>query len=284
MASRSDRARIAEETVRIIDTGTYRTTHGDIIDIREVMERARSGSILYTPEMLNDLQIRMERGDPQHPSVRTTFEATNEMTLAAAARILAADPSARVAALNFASAKNPGGGFLNGSQAQEESLARTTGIYPCIARQKGMYDVNRKIGTTLYTDHMIYSPDVPVIRDDEDHLLSNPFPVSFITAPAVNAGAVRRNEPEKVKRIEPVMIERIEKVLTVAALHGHRHLVLGAWGCGVFENDPRDMARWFGRHLLDGAFRGIFSMVVFAVYDRSPDLRFLRPFTEIFGG
>ncbi len=105
-----------------------------------------------------------------------------------------------------------------------------------------MYEANRQSSSCLYTEHMIYSPDVPVFRDDDDVLLDEPYAVSIVTAPAVNAGVVRAKEPRNVARIEPVMRARIERVLALAVVNGHDVLVLGAWGCGVFGNDPTQVA------------------------------------------
>jgi uncharacterized protein (TIGR02452 family) len=131
---------------------------------------------------------------------------------------------------------------------------------------------------------MIYSPDVPVFRDDDDVLLDEPYAVSFVTAPAVNAGVVREKEPRNVARIEPVMLARIEKVLAVAVANGHEVLVLGAWGCGVFRNDPTQVAGGFARHLKgDGRFRSAFRKIVFAVLDRTSDRSVIEPFERHFG-
>jgi uncharacterized protein (TIGR02452 family) len=189
-----------------------------------------------------------------------------------------------VLALNFASARHPGGGFLKGSQAQEESLARASGLYPCIAQLREMYDANARFPSCLYTDHMIYSPDVPVFRDDEDALLEHPYPLSFVTAPAVNVGALRRSEPEQMRQVEPVMLARMEMVLSLAVVHSHEVLVLGAWGCGVFANDPERVAGWFQSHLAGtGTFRRAFRKVVFAVFDRTETQSALRPFQRRFG-
>jgi uncharacterized protein (TIGR02452 family) len=100
----------------------------------------------------------------------------------------------------------------------------------------------------------------------------------------VNAGALRRNEPQAVARIEATMLARIEKVLALAVVHGHETLVLGAWGCGVFANDPADVARWFARYLRgDGAFRTAFRKVVFAILAASADRPTLSPFERLFG-
>jgi uncharacterized protein (TIGR02452 family) len=282
MASRNTRARIARETVEILERGWYAAPGGNRVSVADLMAHAQANSRLYTPDDFAEVfrrrdEVTARAGRPE----KTTFRVVNCTTLAAASRLIREEAADDVLCLNFASAKNPGGGFLNGSQAQEESLARATGLYPCLTSLRAMYDTNRQFGSCLYTDHMIYSPRVPVLRDDDDALLAEPYAVSIITAPAVNAGALR---PGERPQIEPTMLGRTEKVLALAAAHRHEALVLGAWGCGVFRNDPADVARWFRRHLCDGtAFRGAFRTVVFAVLDASPEGRTLRPFAEQFG-
>jgi uncharacterized protein (TIGR02452 family) len=144
------------------------------------------------------------------------------------------------------------------------------------------YEANRRCKSALYTDHMIHSPLVPVFRDDDDRLISEPWCVSMITAPAVNAGVVRSHEPENEPRIGEVMRRRIAYVLALAAHHGHDALVLGAWGCGVFANDPHEVAELFASYLLgEGSYSRAFSDVVFAVLDRRGDI--IGPFVEVFG-
>ena len=118
--------------------------------------------------------------------------------------------------LNFASAKNPGGGFLGGSQAQEEALARASGLYPCLSANFGYYQFNRSKGGAIYSHHLIYSPAVPVFRDDEDNFLDAYFPASIITAPAVNVGALPKNKRDNKKMIREIMLERTENVLATA--------------------------------------------------------------------
>lgn len=187
----------------------------------------------------------------------------------------------RVAVLNFASAKNPGGGFLNGSQAQEESLARASALYACLKHHTGYYEANRTESSLLYTDHLIVSPRVPVFRDDADQLLEEPWEVTILTAPAPNAGAVAKNQPQWVGRIEPTFRGRIEQVLSAAVAFDQTALVLGAWGCGVFRNDPADVARRFGEFLLSGGpFANAFEHVTFAILDR--DGSTIEPFIEQF--
>jgi uncharacterized protein (TIGR02452 family) len=276
---RSFRAQIAKETLSILEAGTYTPEGGRPVSIRTAQKACEKGTVLYTPAALAQL------GQPESNGLATRFEVSKETTLAAARRLSQESALTKVACLNFASAKNIGGGFLSGGQAQEESLARASGLYRCQGRARVYYDANRDCETCLYTDHIIYSPEVPVIRDDAGQLLEQPYTISMITAPAVNAGAVRKIEPDKSEEIGPVMRRRAGYVLAVAQANACEHLILGAWGCGVFENDPKEVAAIFGELLLNGGpYADAFSTVVFAVLDRSEDESTIGPFRARFGG
>lgn len=285
MAGRSQRASIANETLEILSRGTYRGPDGAAISIESALRAAVKGTVVYAPNDHEELLTRLREFSADLPaSDGTKFSVVNATTFAAAQQLLQDHPTERVACLNFASAKNPGGGFLRGAQAQEECLARASGLYACIRNASAYYETNRNCGTALYTDHVIYSPDVPVFRDDDDRLLATPYQVSIITAPAVNAGAVKKNEPQRIFQIEPVMRRRIESVLGIAAERKDTDLVLGAWGCGVFQNSPSEVAAWFHEALTaNRLFRGRFQRVVFAVLDRTDNDRFIGPFAERFG-
>ncbi len=288
MASRKTRALIAKQTVEIVARGRYQLPDGEWVWIGDDVRRAIAGTRHYAPEDFEDVfeqrgRILAKLDSANAPG--TKYRVGNTTTLAAARELVEGDPAERVLCLNFASAKNPGGGFLGGSQAQEESLARASALYACINPQQAYYETNRACGTCLYTDHMIYSPAVPVFRDDEDGLLPASYNASFITSPAVNAGAVQRNQSHDVAKIPSVMLGRIEGVLSLAVVHGYRTLVLGAWGCGVFRNDPAKVAEWFHQVLHeDGTFRGAFDTVLFAVLDGTKDERILGCFQQQFGG
>src|SRR5262249_27222823 len=178
----------------------------------------------------------------------------------------------------FASARHPGGGFLGGARAQEESLCRASGLYPCINRNP-MYAHHANLPGGFYTNYAIYSPGVPVIKDDEGELLDEPYLCAFVTAPAVKGGALRGDEHRLVR---DEMRERVNKVLAIMAGHGHDAAVLGAWGCGVFKNDPELIADQFAK-ALRGRFAGAFAKVVFAVLDSSEEKYFIGPFEQRFG-
>ncbi len=118
---------------------------------------------------------------------------------------------------------------------------------------------------------LIHSPDVPVFRDDEGgHLLEEPYACAFLTSPAPNEKVVVERNASRAAEADRVMRGRVERALVVAAHHRHRHLVLGAWGCGVFGNDPSVVADAFAR-ALEGPIAGAFDEVVFAVLDWSDE-------------
>lgn len=264
---RATRQEIAEETVAITERGSYTLPNGLVVDITHRVKACREGTRLFAPadvKRLRNSQLTNRVGD-----VTTRCEVTNETTLAAARRLVHADPTTPVAALNFASAKNPGGGFLNGSQAQEESLARSSALYPSLLQAWDFYEQHRASASLLYSDAMILSPHCPVFRDDDGTLLAEPYDVAFITSPAPNAGAIERSQPEELADIPEVFARRSEYILALAAAHGYRRLILGAWGCGVFRNDPVVVAQAFAQHL-HGLWAGQFTHIVFAVLDTSP--------------
>ncbi len=263
---------IAQETLQIVRVGAYRAG-GAELSVQAAVAAARAGTRLYEPDAVAALVA--ERAASLTSSV-PAFEVTGETTSAASRRLLATGAE-DVLALNFASAKNPGGGFLGGAKAQEEDLARQSALYDCLVTQPRYYEENRAFGSALYTDHLIYSPRVPFFRDDALALVAEPYLVSMITSPAPNAGALVRSgySVDKIAEIPRVLARRAEHVLRVAEAHGHRVLVLGAWGCGAFHNDPELVARVWSE-LLRGPYAGAFERVVFAVRSReaaSPNLR-----------
>lgn len=269
----STRQQAAQQTLQIIEAGSYLNLRSQVVSIRGETDLAIQNSRLYR---LEDFPAQL---DTPQIGAAMSWEVTPETTLQAAQRLCSEDANLNPFVLNFASAKNPGGGFLGGAQAQEESLARSSSLYPCLTAHSAMYEFNRRGSSCFYSDQMIYSPRVPVFRDDDGALLDQPYLVSFLTSPAVNAGVVKQKEPEKVGQIEAVNRERARKVLWVAGAHGHRVLVLGAWGCGVFQNEPDMMARIFDE-LLCGELAGCFERIVMAVYDRTPDQKVYRAFSR----
>ncbi|MFN6160994.1 MAG: TIGR02452 family protein [Planctomycetota bacterium] len=277
MANRTQRAQIANETIKILDRQSY-VVDGASVSLSDSLANMRSGTVLYTPA---DLDLLVDSIGPTKQ--RETSISVWNCTTFSAARSLIDEGYDNLLCLNFASAKNPGGGFLSGSQAQEECLARASGLHDSLASQMTYYEVNRSHASSLYTNHIIYSPSVPVFRSDDDALIAVPYLVSVVTSPAVNAGAVRKNEPANVQAIQPTMEARIRSVLAVARKHDHNAIVLGAWGCGVFGNDPNDIAHWFAEALRrDSRFAGAFDRIVFGVLDFADNTPTYEAFRKVF--
>jgi|SRR5215207_4291008 len=247
-------AAIARETVEIVDRGSYIAPSGADVRIVEQVAAAVSGTRLHLP----DEPLPPPAGAAAPPRVTVT----NETSLDAARRL-----GGDLACLNFASAKNAGGGFLRGARAQEEDLTRASALYHALRSAAEFYAFHRAQHDLRYSDRIIYSPGVPVFRDDRGALLEQPYPLSFLTVAAPNAAAIRTSTPELIDTVPAAVRSRAARVLDVAAVHGHRRLILGAWGCGVFGNDPALVADAFAGALAD---RPYFDEVAFAVLDRQP--------------
>lgn len=254
---------VARETEAIVEAGHYRTPQGREVSIERALTAALSGTRLYGPEPVHVAALDGDRAP--------RIEVTAESSLQAAARLTGEQPG-KVAVLSYASARNPGGGYLNGAQAQEEALCRGSALYATLLRAPDYYAHHRAERSAFYTDRVIHSPGVPVFRDDRGRLLDTPYTAGFLTSPAPNAGVIRSTTPESAHRIPAALASRGERVLEVAAVRGYRRLVLGAWGCGVFRNDPAEVAGAF-RALLTGGgrFAGHFEQVVFGIFDRRDD-------------
>ncbi|CAM5641100.1 hypothetical protein SGLAM104S_09488 [Streptomyces glaucescens] len=172
---------IARETEQIVAAGAYRAPDGREVYLADVVEAARAGTRIHGPDPVPA---------PPAPGADTLIEVTGESSLQAARRL-----GPGTAVLDFASARNPGGGYLNGAQAQEEALCRASALYTCLLRAPEFYDHHRTHRDPFYTDRVVHAPAVPVFRDDRGRLLDEPFTVGFLAAAAPNAGVVRPSRP-----------------------------------------------------------------------------------------
>jgi len=194
----------------------------------------------------------------------------------------------RTAILNFASATKPGGGFLNGAQAQEESIARSSTLYPTLltSTAQKFYDLhNLDANNGFYSHSMIYSPGVVVFRSD-DGGWTQPIEVDVLTSAAVNAGEVRKSMRARLSRkvidddIERQMRERMARILYLFQKEGVKNIVLGSFGTGVFNNDVDVVARLWADLLSvpEARFRSSFDRVVFAIIGRKTFVEFENAF------
>jgi uncharacterized protein (TIGR02452 family) len=275
------RIAIAQNTLEILEAGSYTSPTGKLVNLKQYLQSCFAATKYYEPDTLTDIQKEVVSKNPQYPN--TEFEVRNETTLNGAQRITATQKFEKIGVLNFASARNPGGGFLKGSQAQEESLARSSALYKSLLLCPEHYNFHRNYESLLYSDRIIYSPGCPVIKDNAGNLLEQFYCVDFITSPAPNAGAIMKSQPQDLEKIPEALYTRGAKVLSLAAHHHCDALILGAWGCGVFQNQPSLVAQMFADLLLpNGQFYGRFKSVVFSVFSRSPEEKNLGEFYKRF--
>jgi len=262
---RSHYRALAAEAIDIVRSGRYQAG-GRRVDLTEQV----AASIRTTRLVLPEAPLQ-----PVTQATTATIEVREESSLAASRQL-----GPGTACLVFASARNPGGGFLNGAQAQEEAIARSSALYATQTSVPEFYEHHRREKSLLYSDRVIVSPGVPVFRSDDGALLPDPFTTTCLTAAAPCRAAIERNQPEAVPQIPATLARRAGRMLDVAAAHGCRRIVLGAWGCGVFGNDPAGVATAFRDAL---ATRPAFEHVAFAILDTRPGQPVLRAFTVTFG-
>jgi len=270
-----DRKATAKQTLAIIEQGYYQ--YGDRrIDIRAELEASVRGSFLITPQQAEEL---LAMYNVSGSTAKVPVCAENIATVEAVRR-LTEEGKENIGVLNFASAKNPGGGFINGAMAQEESLAASSTLYRTLTVHEEYYRENRAQRSMMYTNYAIYSPDVVFFRDGRFQLVEKPFKASVLTLPAVNMGQVLLKGEDSAEA-ERVMRRRMKLALAIFARQGARNLVLGAYGCGVFRNDPKKIAAWWKELLEDEGMGQYFDFIFHAVLDQSKNRECIRAFESI---
>lgn len=211
---------------------------------------------------------------------------TQHKTFEAAIALYKEFPQKRTSVLNFASASRPGGGVTNGASAQEECLCRCSTLYPTINTQQmwdKYYNVNRSMHDVLHTDACIYSPGVIICKTDES-IPKRMKAEDYVTVDVISCAAPNlRNEPANIYnpetgknvRIEPqklydLHLKRAKHLLHIAAANGAEIIVLGAFGCGAFQNDPYIVAKAYRDALAE--YRDKFDVIEFAIYCRENEV------------
>ena len=263
--SRSYARELGKTALEAINSGIYENSSGDEVLWGEQIHHCRESKKSISPD------VKLKRKE-HSPFEKTYIQVCNETTLQASLRLV--EKGMRPLALNFANGIKPGGGFLGGARAQEEVLCRSSALYETL-KDDPMYDHHRKRSRPDSTNWMIYSPEVPIFRDDAGNALDKPWLISFLTSAAPYAPAI--GQPESGDLLK----SRIHRVYEIASAFDHDSLVLGAWGCGAFSNDPQRTAMDF-RNILEQEFLGHFSKIIFAVTDWSEERRFLGPFRDTF--
>jgi len=287
----------ATENHQIVKGGSYTTNDGVEVDIQQEVQDAIENSVHYHHNHV----LPSRRSVKREVYYDTKFSLVNCGSIQAAIDIhqtfnhndededdncaSKVTRNNHIGILNFASAKNPGGGYKSGSSAQEESLCRSSLLYPCLhqfeERQNHYYRINRSKQNqfgTFFSNCAIFSPLVPIIRDDGPNMSLSPNKVlcSFVTSPAPNKSALKQQQKKRnadssilssqdQRKLQNVMEKRILRILTIFEMNGCTDLILGAFGCGVFGNDPEFVAAAF-RKIINWSFKGVFCSITFAIW------------------
>ncbi len=205
----------------------------------------------------------------------------------------------RVCVHNFASASNPGGGVVNGATAQEECLCRISTLYDCLNTDemwKGFYNPHRAAHDPIHNDDIIYTPEVTVFKTDTDSpkLMDEAdwYQVDMLTCAAPNLRANPGNSynsgdgNKAVKltadKLQEIHEKRLRRILDVALMHGAEVVILGAFGCGAFLNDPYVVAEAAKKVVAE--YRHAFKTIEFAVYCSPRDDKNYRVFQATMSG
>jgi len=280
------RVRILRETMKAAEDGCYMVADRKVMlpfdydAVREVK--------FYTPEQTADLLGRAVSRPLRQAPARIVL--VNQDTLEAAVALHRGREAGEkpVLILNFANPHRPGGGIRAKPGTQEEHLCVKTTLLCSLETQEAwpFYQTNLDCGTQAQTDSILFSPNTMVIRNPDLSLREDPFPVAVMT---VSAPIASRMEQEELPNLENILCSRIHGMLRAAAAEGYTRLVLGAWGCGNFGNDPELVARLFRDALKEPAGDGgvrleyRFSEVAMAVFDPSEDQVRYRSFARYFG-
>ena len=157
--------------------------------------------------------------------------------------------------LNMASYKRPGGGVHNGARAQEECLFRCSNLIQVVPTSFYPLEVNE----ALYTKDAIFFKD-------KDYEYMEPVVCDVITIAAINLNENAKYDPvQNITEYRKITKDKIRLMVSLAAQNGVKNLVLGAWGCGVFNNDPTTMSQYFSEVLIGEGYSVDFDNIVFAI-------------------
>jgi len=272
--SREQNVKIFEDTMRLIKT----------VFSNDIKEALRNQKIIKEVDKIVNNKKSLNQKAEIIVSKKRSLEAAS------------AYRGKKTCVLNFASATTPGGGVVRGSSAQEECLCRCSTLYPminCKTAWNEFYGPHRALHNPIYNSDLIYSPDVVVFKSDTDtpELMSEEdwYKVNVISCAAPNL----RRKPSNLMNphagisnvtltsdeLFAIHLERGRKVLDTAISFGTEVIVLGAFGCGAFQNPPEIVAKTYKKLIEE--YRQYFEIIEFAVYCSPKDDTNYKVFKKI---
>jgi uncharacterized protein (TIGR02452 family) len=186
---RETRKQQAEQTLQALERGAYRNAKGEQVVLADALRACVAHTHGNSAEAAMRLETELFRAARRASTA--VIGVTQETFLQASARLARGGEWRRVGVLNFASAYQPGGDFQSGAPAQEESLARASGLYASLSTCPEFYAAHQRECSLSYSDRMIHSPACPVFRTDDGAWLETPLQRRFRYQP----GPQRRLPP-----------------------------------------------------------------------------------------
>ncbi|KAJ7652569.1 hypothetical protein B0H17DRAFT_1214931 [Mycena rosella] len=287
MGDRTRFREIVKSTRDALSTGII-LVKGSQYDLNSALAHSKLQTAYYPPDSQLSTWRSFSPAKP-YPAIGNTVMEFLETTTLDAARGVSEQGYKPIGVLSFASAEQPGGGFINGANAQEESIARSSTLYASLMTHTAQqfYTLHTSDGRNgFYTHAMVYSPEVVVFRRDDGEMVL-PMMIDVLTSPAVHVYLVRKHMAGTAGTaietdIKNTMRERMARILFLFERRQVPHLVLGSFGTGVFQNDVAMVAQIWAELLCgpSARFERSFHHVVFAVIDNPTYLRFTRAFEE----
>ena len=173
-----------------------------------------------------------------------------------------------------------------GARAQEEQLCLRSTLLRSLESQTAepYYVYNQAVSPTAGSDAVLLSETVEVVKDMQMNYLNESFVVSVIScaAPMVSPFS-HRLEDVSQEEMEDLLYRRILCILITLIVRGYWRVVLGAWGCGVFCNDPEVVAKQFQRAFDALGAESYFDEIMFAILSPGGESENLRAFRKVFG-
>lgn len=272
MAARKKRVLIAEKTFEEINNGVYFTSEGEEkSELGDLIKNATENSrIMYVSDLVGSHSC------PDGKKVFVDFyQGTTVYTLKLIHTLY---PSERIGLLNFASAIQPGGGFLTGAQAQEESLCRSSSLYDCLSPfDDTFYMLPQRNG--VYSNACIISPQVPFFKDDNGEYWNDIICSDVVSIACVNITKFLPKTKSSRTIIHMVLKLRIRMILSAFEKLKSKTIILGAWGCGVFRNSIQEISHLFAK-ILKNYKSNCIERVIFAIPDSDTFVQFKSNFVN----
>lgn len=225
--------------------------------------------------------ILVDLGCKKYQNVRDKAEIQNKIewhNTNTAHFMLDMNPANKPLIFIFGSAYKPGGGVISGSKAQEEDIALHSSWYFQARHNNDFFKMKHKDYT--YSDYAVYTEKSLLMTDKYNQPLPEHKTISLITAAAPNLSAYKNNKIEvDSHKLYQAYEKRVRGLLNFAEQKGHKELVLGPWGCGVFGLSPTITANIFKHCLEESLYTGtvIFSILDINMFNEYKDI--IRPDT-----